>query len=66
MVVKVRKNLKKIDMLKITTNLKSIIHEDKEMQDIMIEFYPNKRNLMNLLESIFRIKILQKLSRPIF
>ena len=33
-------------MLKITTNLKNTFYEDKEMQDIMKEYYQIKRNLI--------------------
>ena len=33
-------------MLKIMINLKSIFSEDKEIQDIMIEFYLVKKNLI--------------------
>ena len=35
-----------LDMLKTTINLKNKLHEDKEMKDIMIEFYPIKRSLI--------------------
>ena len=33
-------------MLKTTINLKNKLHEDREMKDIMIEFYPIKRSLI--------------------
>ena len=36
--------MKRLDMLKTTTNLKNTFYEDKKMQDIMIEFYQIKRN----------------------
>ena len=34
-------------MLKILTNLKDTFYEDKEMQDIMNEFYLIKKNNLN-------------------
>ena len=33
-------------ILKITTNLKSLYYEDKEIQDIMKKYYQTKRNLI--------------------
>ena len=33
-------------IVNIMTNLKNIFYEDKEMQDIMKEFYQIKRNLI--------------------
>ena len=39
-------------MLRITTNLKGTFYEDKEKQDIMIEFYLLKRNLKKRTISI--------------
>ena len=39
MVVDVNKNLKRLDMLKLLPNLKNTIYVDKEIQDIMKEFY---------------------------
>ena len=33
-------------MLKIMTNLKKTFYEDKEMRDIMKEYYQIKRNLI--------------------
>ena len=33
-------------MFKVKINLKNIFYEDKEMQDIMIEFCQIKRNLL--------------------
>ena len=38
-------------MLKISIDLKSRLYVEKETQDIMIEFYLIKRNLIILLES---------------
>ena len=38
--------MKKLDMLKIMTNLRSTFYVDKKIQDVMIEFYRMKRNLM--------------------
>ena len=40
--------------------MKIDFYEDKEMQDIMIEFYLMKRNLIIFLESILRNIISQK------
>ena len=39
MVVKVREKLKRLDMSKVIVNLKNIFHEEKEIQDILLEFY---------------------------
>ena len=38
--------LKGLDILKTTTNLKSLYYEDKEMRDIMKEYYQIRRNLI--------------------
>ena len=46
MVVKVKNFSKKLDKSKITTNLRSLYYEDKEMQDIMKKYYQIKRNLV--------------------
>ena len=46
MVVKVKDTLKRLGISKITTNLKNIFYEDKEIQDIMKEFYLIGRNLI--------------------
>ena len=43
MVVKVKKNLKGLDKLKVLMNLK-FFYEEKEMSDIMIEFHLRKTN----------------------
>ena len=44
---KSKKNHSKIlDTSKITTNLKNTFYEEKEIQDIMKEFYQIKRNLI--------------------
>ena len=43
MVVKVKKNMKRQEILKITTNLKNTFYEEKEMLDITIEFYQIER-----------------------
>ena len=37
--------MKRLDTSEIMTNLKNIFYEDKEIQDIMKEFYLIKRNL---------------------
>ena len=36
--------MKRLDMLKTTTNLKNTFYEEKEIQDIMIKFCQIKRN----------------------
>ena len=46
MAVKVKENFEKTRLLKITTNLKYIFFEDKEVQDIMKKYYQIKRNLI--------------------
>ena len=38
--------MKRLDKLKITTNLKNISFDDKEILDIMKEFYQIERNLI--------------------
>ena len=38
--------MKRLDKFKITTNLRNIFYEDKEMQDIMVELYLKKSNLL--------------------
>ena len=43
---KSKRKLRKNDMLKIMTNLESTFYVDKQIQDIMIEFYRIKRNLI--------------------
>ena len=53
MTVKVKEKLKKHGMLKITTNLKNIFYEDKEIQDIMNEFYLIKRNFKGTVSFSF-------------
>ena len=50
-------------MLKITTNLKNIFYEDKEMQDIMKKYYQIKRNF--ILSILFLIKHNCILSRQV-
>ena len=45
MVVKVKEYFEKTIHIKKTTNLKSTFYADKEMQDIIKEFYQIKRNL---------------------
>ena len=46
MVVKIKEKSEKTrqEILKITTNLKNIFYEDKEMRDITTKFYQIKRN----------------------
>ena len=56
MVVKSKECFEKLDKLKITTNLKSLYREDKEMQDIMKKYYLIKRNL--IIPSIFSKNII--------
>ena len=51
MIVKVKEKFEK------TRHVKNIFHEDKEMTDIMKEFYLIKRNLIISLESILRHEI---------
>ena len=46
MVVKVKEYFIKLDISKITTNLKNTFYEDKEMQDIMKKYYQIKTNLI--------------------
>ena len=53
----------KPDTSKITTNLKSLYYEDKEMQDIMNEFYQIKRNL--IISFLFLIQHNRILSRAV-
>ena len=38
--------MKGLDILKTTTNLKSMYYEERETQDIMKKFYQIKRNLI--------------------
>ena len=36
--------MKRLDMFKVMINVKSTFYEEKEMQDIMIEFYSSQGN----------------------
>ena len=56
MVVKVKEYFEKTRQLKTTTNLKNTFYEDKEILDIMKEFYQIKRNL--IISSIFSKSII--------
>ena len=46
MVVKVKEYFEKTRHVKKTINLKNVFYVDKEMQDIIIEIYLIKRNLL--------------------
>ena len=46
MVVKVKEKMRKSDMLKMMLNPKNIIYEDKEVEDIIVEFYLVQRNIL--------------------
>ena len=46
MVVKIKENFEKTRHVKKTTNLKNTSYVDREMQDIMNEYYQTKRNLI--------------------
>ena len=48
MVVNVKESFEKTRHVKMTTNLRNTFYVDKEMQDIMIEFYLVKRNLFEV------------------
>ena len=37
-----KKNLKKLELFEIMINLKITFHQEKEMQDIMIDFFLNQ------------------------
>ena len=52
MVVKVKENIESLGILKIRVKVKNTFYEDKEMQNIMIDYYLRKENLIILLESI--------------
>ena len=52
MVVKVKQYFEKTKHVKKTINLKNIIYEDKEIQDIMKNYYLIKRNLISFLKRI--------------
>ena len=54
-----KKTLKKQDTSKTTTNLKNTFYEDKEIQDIMKEFYQIKKsnNLTQFLEDYNRYEV---------
>ena len=46
MVVKVKEYFERQDKLKITTNPKNILYENKEIQDIMKKYYQIERYLI--------------------
>ena len=58
MVVKVKEKLEKARHVKNNVKSEKMLYEDKEMQDIVIEFYLIKKNLL-----ISRLSSVQKTSR---
>ena len=46
--------MKKLDTLKTMTNLKSLYYEDKEMQDIIMEYYLIKSNFIISILFLFQ------------
>ena len=63
MVVKSKKSLKRLDTSKIMTNLKSVYYEERKTQDIMIEYYQIKINLITSI--LFLIQHNHILSRRV-